>query len=162
MVLLTYSLHEENKEQTVKWQVAAMSFRFFLTFGAIGTPVLAYIAQDWRYLAVAPLYLLSGLIYRVFLMNETKKSLRNAEYANGASQGAISGYTANFTYGRGCGIMSEKNRRHYDDKDCKRLMCRVAIENANDIKSYEKGDLMDHMKEVCQAALYIYYNKDRY
>ena len=78
-------------QSTIKWQTTAMGFRFFLTFGLLGTPLLAYIASNWAYLAVAPLYLLCGGIYRLCLINESTKSIRSAELFNGAYMGAIFG-----------------------------------------------------------------------
>ena len=69
-----------------------MSFRFFLTFGLIGTPLFAYTVNNWWYLLTAPLFLLSGFLYRLpFFIGETKESLPGAEFVNGLLLGTIRG-----------------------------------------------------------------------
>lgn len=73
----------DGRKSTVKWQVTAMSFRFFLTFG-LGCIGLAFLMDNLLYLAAAPIYLLSGFMYRIpFMFTENKHSLRIAELLNG-------------------------------------------------------------------------------
>lgn len=77
--------------ETKNWQTLAMSYRFFLTFGLIGTPLLAYAVDSWWYLLAAPLYMLSGIIYRSALTPETKESEKDGHIYNGLLMGSIRG-----------------------------------------------------------------------
>lgn len=80
------------KKSPAKWQTTAMSFRFFLTFGLVGVPILSYSLNNFNYLYVMPLFLICGLIYRLpFLFKETKYSLGIAEFINGGFISSIRG-----------------------------------------------------------------------
>lgn len=76
---------------TVKWQTTAMSFRFFLTFGLIGTSLLSYAVSNWWYLCTAPLLMLSGPAYRLCFIKETRESIPASEFVNGLLLGTVRG-----------------------------------------------------------------------
>jgi len=73
------------------WQATAMSMRFFLTFGLIKVPLLAYLLESPQFLGAASLYLFVGAIYYYFFKNEDEYSVRKSELAVGLLQGFING-----------------------------------------------------------------------
>jgi len=88
---LCANIFYDEDDNTKNWQTLAMSFRFFLTFGLIGTPLLAVALDNYWYLLAMPFYMLSGLCYRLMFREETADSVRNSEYLNGALIGTLRG-----------------------------------------------------------------------